>query len=193
MYSLSFFLALSAFCAVFLGSYGSNAFFSVKELEYLNMNDTVRLCLMHGICFGIAKDLIQLFFGSKDSYKKNDHYSDYKLSEASKSIVFGREHHIILTGDFNRAYRSIVTCKGKSWTMEDFSRFIEVFSVYLFSRNGLKQVLPEKAIQLWGYLRRFFMLLFRSNGLNYETSVTEAHSELLQYAKFAEEVKITCF
>jgi hypothetical protein len=137
--------------------------------------------------------MLQLFFGSRVSYKTNSNVSEFVLSEASKSIIVGREDHIILSSDFNRAYRSIVTCKGKSWSMEDFSRFLEVFSVYLFSRNGLKQVLPEKAIQLWGYLRRFFMLLFRSNGLNYETSVTEAHSELLQYAKFAEEVKITCF
>jgi len=156
------------------------------------MNDAVRICLMHSICFGIAKDMLQLFFGSRDSYKTNSNVSEFVLSEASKSIIVGREDHIILSSDFNRAYRSIVTCKGKSWSMEDFSRFLEVFSVYLFSRKELTQVLSKKSKQLWGYLRRFFMLLFRSNGLNHEACVIEAHSELLQYAKFAEEVNTYC-
>lgn len=71
--------------------------------------------------------------------------------------------HLIMTNDLNRFYRDTVHKRGTTWTMEDWLRCLDCFSVYIFhGEEGVLMPVVTPAIQgthspfdlrvMWGQL-----------------------------------------
>jgi hypothetical protein len=73
--------------------------------------------------------------------------------------------------------------------MENWARFVEVFSVYLFSSDvhGV-QLLSDVAKKAWGHLRRFILYHMRPAEEYSERARKAARRELLEFAKILDTV-----
>ncbi len=169
-----------------LGVYGYCSL--LRDLPYLDYNNVYILPFAHAFLLGVLKDFVFLLLGKLTIENRAE---EYMLSNAAKRAIKAREKNFILTSDFGRPYTSVLTKSGM-YVMEHWSRFIEVYSVYLFSpyqQNGIDtSVLSPKAMKAWGHIRRFFMYHAHPDETYNADRSLAARAELMNYAKMLDEV-----
>ena len=167
-----------------------------KALPYLHYNNFFLLPIAHAMLFGMVKDAMNLFLGKADKKKKkkgkkkqpkkkraqgqvledeDDEDEDdaelpgfelFRITNEAKRVMAARAKEIKLTCDFGRSYWDVVQHSG-SYIMENWWRWVEVFSVYIlrpYYKNGVQiDILPPLAAKAWGHLRKAVIYAMRPN------------------------------
>ncbi len=139
----------------------------VKALSYVDANSLFPVPLYHALYLGVVKDFVKALLqnGGREELRWD------------KRIVADRETHFLLPADFSRPLLSVVSKQGRM-VIENWVRFLEVYSVYLFWPELGAVVLSPSAKKAWGHLRRFAMFFQRPERIN-------SASQRLQRAKEA--------
>jgi hypothetical protein len=158
----------------------------MKILPYTDYNNFFLLPLGHSLFLGVVKDFVKLVTGELGD---GDLEKPFLISKDGLKAIAQAEKHLILTSDFGRPYISIINKQGR-YVMEDWARFLEVFSVYLFSDKAMGlTILPPLAKKAWGHLRRFALYHMRHSYARDKETRDAATADLLEYAKVLDEVK----
>lgn len=213
-----------------------------KALPYLDYNNFFLLPIAHAMLFGMVKDAMNLFLGKgnsapdkKRTKKPNvrgpqlgdwgtekgdwDDADDlqglelFRITNEAKRVMAARAKELNLTSDFGRSYWDVVQHSG-SYLMENWWRWVEVFSVYIlrpYYKSGVvTDVLPPLAAKAWGHLRKAVVYALRptldySNGPGSKMvggvvmgpahsfrseNIAAARAEMLEYAKIMETVSV---
>jgi hypothetical protein len=99
----------------------------VKHLDYVDYC-RVHICpVAHALLLGAVKDFWNLGLSATPRGTKR---APYVISSAMRKAMAARWKFIILTCDFGRPYRCVINQRGY-WVMEDWTNWIEVYSVYI--------------------------------------------------------------
>ena len=127
----------------------------VRELDYVDYNDVWVLPFAHSAFYGVVKRFWNLLLGKMTSARP-----EYVITGAMRRVMMGRGAHMVMTNDLNRPYRDIVQKRG-NWTMEDWMRWTECYSVYVLHKHDGVDVMPKVTKDgqiydlgaMWGSLR----------------------------------------
>jgi hypothetical protein len=156
-----------------------------EALPYVHSNNLFVLPFGHAVYYGVVKDFFNLLLGKEGVVEA------ITLSPESKILMRRREADFTLPGDFGRPYLSVVDKSG-SYVMENWARLVEVFAVYLLSKDvhgRTATVLQPLAKKAWGHLRRFVMYHMRPKATMDQDARLQARAELLEYAKIMDQVR----
>ena len=162
----------------------------MKALPYTDYVNFFILPFGHAVFLGVVKDCVKLILGQLP--EDGSLYKDMLVANrGARRAINAQEGSFVLTSDFGRPYTSVIDRSG-TYVMEDWSRFLEVYSVYLFSSDVHgREVLPQLAKKAWGHLRRFVLYHMRSAGRTEDpTAPRKALEELLEFAKIMDVVSV---
>ncbi len=158
----------------------------MATLPYTDYVNFFILPFGHAVFLGVVKDFIKLVL-----CQLQDVNADHVLvaTRDARRAIKSEEGAFVLTADFGRPYSSVIDKSG-TYVMENWCRFLDVFSVYLFSSNVHGgEVLPPMAKKAWGHLRRFVLYHMRGKAFNPDPSAgRQAMEEILEFAKIMDTV-----
>ena len=157
----------------------------MEELPYTDYVNFFILPFGHAVFLGVVKDFIQLILGQLPTTGSS---GLLVTTPEARRLMKAAEAAPVLTSDFGRPFKSLVEKNG-SYVMENYSRLVEVYSVYIFSPDVHgEEVLPPLAKKAWGHLRRFIMHHMRSHAAAHPDASRQALLEIVEFAKIMDEV-----
>lgn len=156
-----------------------------KALPYIDYNNFFVLPFAHSVFLGVVKDFMRLITGVLG---RTGRAKDCCISYRGLRLIKEHEKDYVLTADFGRPLSSIVSKSGR-YVIENWIRWVDVFSTYLLSKecNG-EDVLPPLMKLAWGHLRRFILYHMRPTGAVYSQQASDdAREEFLHFCRIIEQ------
>lgn len=170
-----------------LGCHGESQL--VSQLPYTSYKDLWVAPVAHASLYGVVKAFWNLLL---DKGTKGVQRPWYVIPHSCRRVMTKRAADIMVTNDFNRPYRDIVTKRGL-WTMEDYLHFTETFSLYILQPgdDGGHMIPHEGLREMWELLRKWVLHHLRSPAPNLSSAGIararrEAKDSLMQFSKLAE-------
>ena len=154
----------------------------MKELPYTDYVNFFMLPFGHTVFLGVVKDFLHLLLDPSLPFSREV----FVVNNEARKRIKEAEASFVLTSDFGRSYMGVD--KFGQYVMENWCRFVEVFSVFLFSQDvhGM-DVLPPLAKKAWGHLRRFVMYHMRGYAHGGVVAANKARMEILEFAKLMDD------
>lgn len=174
-------------------SYGTHGVSVIPEiLEYTSYNNLFVVPVAHSLLYGVIDNFVAHLLRPLPKEDRNLRQSDLGhdiISAENRAIMKKRAQHVRVTSDFGRRYKCLILYR-KSYKIEDWLHFVEVFSAYIFN-----DILPVQAKRLWGmlcdavshYMRPVDEDLFHTQ-VAFNEGVRLAGDSLMNYARTLEQL-----
>ncbi|EFJ42433.1 hypothetical protein VOLCADRAFT_107287 [Volvox carteri f. nagariensis] len=136
------------------GCKGLTAFAALPYVD-LDLSCLFTVSTGHALLFGVVSDFVDYTLKSLKDIKPADPDAKLVMSREARQRVVARSQFLVVTSDFRRRYKCIMQYR-KSYHMEDWLHFVEMFSSYIFKGDVLPEALWALCWSLCSTVTHYF-------------------------------------